>query len=166
MKFENILEEINGFGRYQLLLVFLTCLPRIILPCHFLLNIFIAAVPPHHCDISSLDKEQSFRNLSQEQKLRTSIPGTGDGNLENCEMFAEPQFHLLANTSVDGSVEEPSTVGCQDGWVYDHSTFSSTITSEVTTLCHSSPVVVVFTAVTMVTMTSPPRPHQRKWLHI
>ncbi|KAG7999671.1 G-protein coupled receptor 4 [Nibea albiflora] len=54
MKFENILEEIDGFGPFQISLIILLCSPRIVLPCHFLLNNFIAALPPHRCDISAL----------------------------------------------------------------------------------------------------------------
>lgn len=131
MKFENILEEIDGFGPFQILIIVLLCSPRIVLPCHFLLNNFIAAVPPHHCDISTLDDE-GLSNLTQEQKLTVSVPAGRDGDLlQSCEMFAEPQFQLLSNSS--NSTDLP-TVQCRSGWVYNNSTFASTIATEVQSL--------------------------------
>uniref|UniRef100_A0A3Q0REJ4 Solute carrier family 22 member 7 n=1 Tax=Amphilophus citrinellus TaxID=61819 RepID=A0A3Q0REJ4_AMPCI len=127
MKFETILEEINGFGPFQITILVLLSTSRMVLPCHFLLNNFIAAVPPHRCDISMLDDGELFRNLTQEQKLTVSIPVGEDGALKSCEMFAEPQFQLLTNNS--SSTELP-TVWCQRGWVYDNSTFTSTLATE------------------------------------
>ncbi|KAI4795906.1 hypothetical protein KUCAC02_029574 [Chaenocephalus aceratus] len=47
-------------------------LSRVSLPCHFLLNNFMAAVPDHHCHI--LDDGGLFGNLTQEQKLSLGIP--------------------------------------------------------------------------------------------
>nr|XP_020462348.1 solute carrier family 22 member 7-like [Monopterus albus] len=132
MKFENILEEINGFGPFQIIIIVLLCAPRIVLPCHFLLNNFIAAVPRHRCDISTLDGGGLFRNLTQEQRLTVSVPVGGNGDPKSCEMFAEPYFELLSNSS--NSTDLP-TVQCQSGWVYDNSTFTSTLATEWDFVC-------------------------------
>lgn len=128
MKFENILEEVDGFGPFQIILIILLCTPRIVLPCHFLLNIFIAAVPPHRCDISSLGDAGLFRNLTPGQRLTVSVPLREDGVPESCEMFAEPQLQLLSNSSLSAQLP---TVQCRSGWVYDNSTFTSTLATEV-----------------------------------
>lgn len=129
MKFENILHHINGFGKFQKMIMVLGFLGRFPMPCNFFLNNFIAAIPSHHCDISSLDHGDVFRNLSQEEKLLASIPLRQDGTLHSCQMFAEPQYHLLLPNS--STVAPVPTVPCQSGWVYDNSTFKSTLTSEV-----------------------------------
>lgn len=128
MKFETILQEINGFGPFQIVTLILISVPRLVLPFHFLLNNFIAAVPPHFCDISTLDDGQLFGNLTQEQRLTVSIPVQEDGIPKSCEVFARPQLQLLSNSS--NSTNLP-TVRCQSGWVYDNSTFTSTIATEV-----------------------------------
>ncbi|XP_058508334.1 solute carrier family 22 member 7-like isoform X2 [Solea solea] len=137
MKFEKILEEINGFGSFQLLLIVLLCSPRIVLPCHYLLNIFIATVPPHHCDLSDLsdldDAAETLTNLSDAQRLTVSVPKHKDGTFKSCEMFAERQFQLLSNISNISA--DVSTVQCHSGWVYDNSSFSSTLATEWDLVC-------------------------------
>ncbi|KAM8859422.1 solute carrier family 22 member 7-like isoform 2-T3 [Spinachia spinachia] len=133
MKFEDILDEVDGFGPFQIAVVALLWVPRIVLPCHFLLNNFIAASPPHRCDIGALGLGGVFGNLSEEQKLTVSLPAREDGGgPESCEMFAQPQFQLLANGSRGG---DPPTLRCQSGWVYDNSTFTSTLATEWDLVC-------------------------------
>ncbi|XP_022603926.1 solute carrier family 22 member 7-like [Seriola dumerili] len=133
MKFENILEEIGGFGPFQILIIVLLCTPRIVLPCHFLLNNFIAAVPPHWCDVSTLDDGGLFRSLTQQQRLTVSVPLRKDGEPKSCEMFSSPQFQILYNGS-NSSAELP-TIQCQSGWIYDNSTFTSTLATEWDLVC-------------------------------
>ncbi|XP_017331340.2 solute carrier family 22 member 7 [Ictalurus punctatus] len=134
MKFENILDEADGFGRYQILLFTLMVLPRITLPGHFLLNNFIAATPSHHCNISSLDSRGVFETLTQDERLTISIPKQDDGTFTSCHMFVQPQFNLLTNAS---NTTELPVVPCQSGWVYDSSTFKSTLVSQFDLVCNT-----------------------------
>ncbi|XP_060883304.1 solute carrier family 22 member 7-like isoform X1 [Labrus mixtus] len=132
MKFENILAEVDGFGKFQIRTILLMVIPRVTLPFHFLLNNFIAAIPSHHCDISSLDDGDMFRNLSQAKRAIVSIPVQEDGTQSSCQMFAEPQYHLLLNST---NITELPTVPCRNGWVYDNSTFKSTLASDWDLVC-------------------------------
>ncbi|XP_035515646.1 uncharacterized protein LOC118326710 [Morone saxatilis] len=132
MRFENVLADINGFGRFQIMIIVISFIGRFTMPCHFMLNNFIAAVPSHHCDISSLDDGGVFRNLSLAERLTVSIPVQEDGTPNSCQMFAEPQYHLLLNSS---TIAEIPTVPCQTGWVYDNTTFKSTLTSQWDLVC-------------------------------
>ncbi|KAJ8248562.1 hypothetical protein GJAV_G00243320 [Gymnothorax javanicus] len=132
MKFENLLSEIGGYGNFQLLILALLAIPLMVLPAHFLLLNFAAVVPDHRCDIASMDEGGEFENLTQDQRLTISIPAQGDGTLSSCRMFMEPQFHLLYNSS---NASEILAVPCQNGWVYDNSTFSSTIITEWDLVC-------------------------------
>ncbi|XP_061883051.1 solute carrier family 22 member 7-like [Entelurus aequoreus] len=127
MKFDNILSEINGFGKFQIRLVLIQVLSRITLPCHFLLNNFMAGIPSHRCNISALDNESISLNLTLEQKLAVSIPLEEDGTLSSCLMFSHP--HLL-NSSRDAVLVE-----CQNGWVYNNSDFKSTLATEWDLVC-------------------------------
>ncbi|XP_077095524.1 solute carrier family 22 member 7b.1 isoform X2 [Siphateles boraxobius] len=132
MKFENLLAEVGGFGKYQISIIALLVIPRVTLPFHFLLNNFIAAIPSHHCDISSLDADGILGNLSREERLTVSIPAQEDGTPDSCHMFLYPQFHLLMNSS--SSTELP-VVECQNGWEYDNSTFKSALATEFELVC-------------------------------
>ncbi|XP_030643337.1 solute carrier family 22 member 7-like [Chanos chanos] len=133
MKFDSVLSQINGFGKYQIMIVLIQSISRVTLPCHFLLNNFIAAIPSHHCDISSLDGDDGlYVNLSHAEKLTVTIPLMEDGKRSSCQMFSEPQFHLLLNSSSSAGL---SAVQCEDGWVYDNSTFTSTLATQWDLVC-------------------------------
>uniref|UniRef100_A0A8C6JRV7 Uncharacterized protein n=1 Tax=Melopsittacus undulatus TaxID=13146 RepID=A0A8C6JRV7_MELUD len=126
MKFEDLFLEIGGFGRFQILVLFILCLPRINLPMHFLLHNFLAATPHHHC---AIPPREAFENLTTEEVLLISIPRDPDGTFRSCEMFSQPQFQLLLNSSLQP--ENSSIIQhCQHGWVYDHSQFISTIATQ------------------------------------
>ncbi|XP_061331213.1 solute carrier family 22 member 7 [Pezoporus flaviventris] len=131
MKFEDLFLEIGGFGRFQIWVLFILCLPRINLPMHFLLHNFLAATPPHHCAIPA---QEAFENLTTEEVLLISIPRDPDGTFSSCEMFSQPQFQLLLNSSLQP--ENSSIIQhCQHGWVYDHSQFTSTIATQWDLVC-------------------------------
>ncbi|NXN56727.1 S22A7 protein, partial [Rynchops niger] len=131
MKFEDLLLEIGGFGRFQILILFILCLPRINLPMHFLLHNFLAATPSHRC---AIPHQEAFVNLTVEEVLLISIPREPDGTFRSCEMFSQPQFQLLLNSSLqpeNDSIIQP----CQHGWVYDRSQFTSTISTQWDLVC-------------------------------
>ncbi|CAG03734.1 unnamed protein product, partial [Tetraodon nigroviridis] len=132
MKFEDVLAAVNGFGRFQIMVVLLSFVGRFTLPCHFFLNNFIAAIPSHHCDIGLLEDGGRYGNLTQAQKLLVALPVQEDGTPDSCRMFLEPQYHLLMNSSHSSGA---ATVPCRSGWVYDNSTFKSTLTSEWDLVC-------------------------------
>ncbi|NXH41253.1 S22A7 protein, partial [Dicaeum eximium] len=153
MKFEDLLLETGGFGRFQILILAMLCLPRINLPMHFLLHNFLAATPSHHC---AIPHQEAFMNLTVAEVLLINIPRKPDGTFSSCEMFSQPQFHLLLNSSLQP--ENKSIIQhCQDGWVYDHSQFTSTISTQWDLVCeqrglNQATVTFFFIGVTMGTM--------------
>ena len=129
MKFENVLDDINGFGRFQKMIIAISFISRFSLPCHFMLNNFIAVVPSHYCNLTALDEDgEVFRNLTPQEQITVGIPLREDGKLSSCQMYEEPQYHLLLGDSNDTQAQ---TVPCQGGWVFDNSTFKSTLASQV-----------------------------------
>lgn len=131
MRFEELLDQVGGFGPFQLRNVALLALPRVLLPMNFLLPIFLAAVPDHHCALPGIPANLSH----QDSWLAAHLPREPDGTLSSCLRFTHPQ--ALPNTTLgeegqsSGELEEPSTVPCPQGWEYDHKEFSSTIATEV-----------------------------------
>ncbi|XP_069092489.1 solute carrier family 22 member 7-like [Pleurodeles waltl] len=155
MKFEDLILEVGGFGLFQIQILVFLIIPQIILPSHFLLHNFLAAVPSHHC---ALLHQNGFSNLTEEELLLASIPREPDGTFSSCKMYREPQWHLLENNtwrppkvstwgppkastwrppnaSSWGPPNELFLQSCQHGWAYDHSQFTSTIATQWDLVC-------------------------------
>ncbi|KAM4693085.1 solute carrier family 22 member 7 [Discoglossus pictus] len=131
MRFEDILLEVGVFGKFQIVSLLILCLPRVILPLHFLLHIFISAVPHHHCATPTLGQSE---NLSREDLLLVYIPQDSDGIFSSCEMYSQPQMHLLLNRSQEAA-NGSEVKSCDQGWEYDHSTFISTTVTQWDLVC-------------------------------
>jgi hypothetical protein len=126
MAFTDLLDAVGGVGRFQFLYTGLLLLPCALLACHTFLQNFTAAAPSHHCQHPSNRTEETIKDSGA--WLRATIPLDQHGIPEPCQRYVEPQWALLSpNTSVPGAATE----GCEDGWVYDHSIFPSTIVTEV-----------------------------------
>ncbi|XP_045725901.1 solute carrier family 22 member 7 isoform X1 [Mirounga angustirostris] len=131
MRFEELLDQVGSFGPFQLWNVALLALPRVLLPMHFLLPVFLAAVPAHRCALPGAPANFSH----QDAWLEAHLPQEPDGTLSSCLYFTHSQ--ALPNTTFWGAGQspgqlegEPSTAPCPQGWDYDRSEFSSTIATE------------------------------------
>ncbi|XP_047650593.1 solute carrier family 22 member 7 isoform X3 [Phacochoerus africanus] len=137
MAFEELLDKVGGFGPFQLWNVALLALPRVLLPMHFLLPIFLTAVPAHRCALPGAPANFSH----QDAWLEAHLPREPDGRFSSCLRFTHSG--ALPNTTLWGLGQspgeqlegEPSTVPCPQGWEYDHSEFSSTIATEWDLVC-------------------------------
>lgn len=109
MKFDDILENVGGFSKFQFLILSILFLPRAILPLHFLLHNFISVTPPHRCTFGAAKKDEQVMFLSSEQQLLHH-----NGSIHSC-------------TIQDGN----RTLQCPSGWIYDQSEFSSSTATEV-----------------------------------
>lgn len=136
MGFEELLQQVGGFGPFQLRNLALLALPRVLIPMHFLLPIFMAAVPTHHCALPGAPANLSHQDLW----LKAHLPLENDGSFSSCFRFAYPQAlpNVTLGTEVYNSGEsegDPLTVPCSQGWEYDRSEFSSTIATEWDLVC-------------------------------
>ncbi|XP_006860547.1 PREDICTED: solute carrier family 22 member 7 [Chrysochloris asiatica] len=136
MSFEELLHQVGAFGPFQWWNVALLALPRMLLPLHFLLPVFLAAVPAHHCTLPEAPDNFSH----QDEWLKAYLPLKSDGTFSSCFRFSHPG--PLSNTTLDerrhspGELTgEPLTVPCPQGWEYDRSEFSSTIATEWDLVC-------------------------------
>ncbi|KFO36181.1 solute carrier family 22 member 7 [Fukomys damarensis] len=136
MRFEGLLDQVGGFGPFQLRNLVLMALPRILLPLHFLLPVFLAAVPSHHCALPGTPANISLQHLW----LEAHLPREPDGTFSSCLHFAHPWAR--PNTTVGKEAQSlgdlegtASTVPCSQGWEYDSSEFSSTIATEWDLVC-------------------------------
>lgn len=132
MAFEELLDRAGGMGLFQVLQICTLILPTISFPFHILLENFSAAVPDHRCWTNMLDNSSEvFTNLTHEALLAISIPAGPNLKPHQCRRFRHPQWQFLDPNATAANRSEAVTEPCVDGWVYDNSTFSSTIVTKV-----------------------------------
>ncbi|GAA6233137.1 solute carrier family 22 member 7-like [Lates japonicus] len=125
MRFDEILDEVGGFSKFQFLLLFILCFPRAILPLHFLLHNFVSATPPHRCALWTPLEDGDPGPDPEVLALR--IPRLDNSSFSSCRVYDPP----LTSDLRQGNRTAP----CPHGWSYDRSQFSSTTATEWDLVC-------------------------------
>ncbi|XP_036996126.2 solute carrier family 22 member 6 [Artibeus jamaicensis] len=128
MAFNDLLQQLGGVGRFQQIQVTLVILPLLVVSSHNTLQNFTAAIPTHHC------RPPVSANLSEDAALEAWLPLDERGQPESCLRFVSPRRGppFPNGTEANGTA---ATEPCTDGWIYNNSTFPSTIVTEWDLVC-------------------------------
>uniref|UniRef100_A0A8C2IEX6 Solute carrier family 22 member 6 n=1 Tax=Cyprinus carpio TaxID=7962 RepID=A0A8C2IEX6_CYPCA len=128
MGFADLLDEVGGFGRFQMIHVTLLSIPGLLMASQNLLNNFTAGVPEHHCRIPNIT---AALNESTAALLRAFIPLDSSLTPSRCSRYTDAQWHLITDRPSHTNASDLQTEACAEGWTYDKTEFISSIVSEV-----------------------------------
>ncbi|XP_077989299.1 organic cation/carnitine transporter 2-like [Glandiceps talaboti] len=136
MEYENILHSIGEFGKFQKTQVFFIVFSLIPYSWFSFCNTFYSVSPAHYCRVYD---NQIFEKNST-LKICT-IPYGTDNNGKAWDSCARYDVKVPEMTISNGSVDDCSygkrTVDCNNGWVYDRSTFTNTQIMEFDLVCEN-----------------------------
>ncbi|XP_046573280.1 organic cation transporter protein-like [Haliotis rubra] len=128
MKFDDVLALLGEFGPYQKRLYFLVCLTGICVAFQTLASVFTLTVPAHRCKIPGYDNDTyAVQSSYHRQLINLTIP-VSDGKYSKCEIYTNRNSTILSRG------DNLTKREC-DSWVYDRSTFVSTIATDLNIVC-------------------------------
>lgn len=113
-QFAEVLAEIGHFGRFQIQLVILMCVPNFLNAFYLFAQVFMVLDETHYCSVAWV-KNHTF-NLSAAEQLTLSVPLDAAGNPESCLMFRPPPDNASLEDILSHRFNE--TQPCDAGWDY------------------------------------------------
>ncbi|KAK6187134.1 hypothetical protein SNE40_005223 [Patella caerulea] len=133
MKFDDVLETIGPFGKYQKIRCFLLCLFSSVSAWHALNMVFIGAQPEFHCDNQNMNISSSkISNISDAGLLELLVPD------DSCQQYDEKDVIIFYDNSTGVHrllSSNMSTTDCIRGFWYSKEKYSSTIVSQFDLVC-------------------------------
>ncbi|XP_037076546.1 solute carrier family 22 member 3-like [Pollicipes pollicipes] len=134
--FDELLEEVGGFGRFQWRMLALLQPPFLFLGFTLLSQLWLVLEPEHWCRVPELDA----LGWSAERARNLSIPleeRAGQQQFSRCERY-DVNFSALEDPASWRPDEATPRVACRHGWHYDFALIYPTIVSDQDWVCDSA----------------------------
>ncbi|XP_033625329.1 organic cation transporter protein-like [Asterias rubens] len=143
MHFDEILNHIGTFGRYQKMIFFFVCVFSLPMSYHQFAQVFLAPDTAHWCatpqltepNCSLYSKVSDDYSLCLEERKNLSIPRDEKGKFDGCLRYRHfgEEDALLYENETEGFWNE--TIGCDAGWEYDRSQYHTTVVQDFDVVC-------------------------------
>ncbi|XP_060079708.1 organic cation transporter protein-like [Ylistrum balloti] len=125
---EDVLKRIGEFGRYQVFLFMLLCLPSISNGCYMMAIVLLAYTPKHRCKIPGYDNDTwAVQSSYHSSLINRTIPAPDD------PFYDYDRCHVYTETGT-GNSSSVMTAKCSK-WVYEQDTFDETVVTRENLVC-------------------------------
>ncbi|XP_055328794.1 beta-alanine transporter-like [Paramacrobiotus metropolitanus] len=133
MDFDDILEKVGSFGKYQKLILYLVLFPAT-LPCGFFAfnQLLMSGMPRNYwcrLPVENLTQEEIFRLLPNSTDPDSRTPN------DKCQMYNVNYTDPTLLLQLPGILSNATTIPCTNGWEYDRTDWESTIVTEWDLVC-------------------------------
>ncbi|KAK7107667.1 hypothetical protein V1264_015553 [Littorina saxatilis] len=141
--YDDILTSLGEFGRHQKRILLLLGLLYVSGCVQTLISVFTLAVPSHRCALPS-EENDTWREQSEHHALliNTSIPPGHPSGYSSCYVYIHvtnlENITLTHNDTRDPDPDQQQAVTSCTRYVYDTSTYRSTITTDLDLVCDRS----------------------------
>ncbi|KAI1294664.1 Organic cation transporter 1 [Halotydeus destructor] len=129
MEFENILNRVGDYGRFQQLTIWGYLFPVCVLdPMLFSLNLFFVSEPDHWCRVDQLS------NLSNSRQVQLISPLISEGVYNKCAMY-DVDYDQVAKMGILGNGSSLPVKPCDNGWTYDTTNYAENAVTYYDLVC-------------------------------
>ncbi|XP_060070292.1 organic cation transporter protein-like [Ylistrum balloti] len=138
MSLDNILIKLGEFGKYQKLVLTLTCVSSVSVGLYGVMSVIFLNTPQHRCKIPGLGNDTyDIHSAYQQNLVNNYIPPSDDAShdYDQCHLYSFD----YNNVKFDNSSRpiNASLVKCNE-WVYSESIFVETFTSKYNIVCENA----------------------------
>lgn len=151
MTYDEVLDDVGGFGKFQRRIIALLCIPTLAQGALVYMQVFIAGRSDHWCDVSHWRNEDCRQwNLTgsgcMSLKRNLSTPWI-EGSRSKCTKYNVTGQNLETAFENYHYFSESNIIKCDDGWKFDKSVFADTILEEWELVCDKAAVSDIFQSV-------------------
>ncbi|PIK35470.1 putative organic cation transporter protein [Apostichopus japonicus] len=146
MDFQAVFTEIGKFGRYQKFILSVLSLPHLLAASYIYIQVLTIQDTEHHCKAWP-NETCGGLNISETEcgllKRDLSIPFTQNnfGNVteeDQCHKYNVTGISLATAYSSDDWINSTDIIGCDEGWVFNRTSSSSSIIIDFDLVCDKS----------------------------
>ncbi|XP_025832792.1 organic cation transporter protein [Agrilus planipennis] len=117
MDFDNILEEVGEFGRYQIITYTLVCLPVLFAAANSLTYVFTAGIPNYRCFVNGCDNK--FNSTYNADWLHFAIPDRGSDSTSYQPTLCTRYVKTFASSNSCAADAFTNEIENCNEWVFD-----------------------------------------------